>query len=331
MAPASRGVLDPDRPQRGAVGEFGDALQRARKELARTPLRQDALEPEGQASFEEGFDSAAAEDAAGELAPWLLAPPRLEPSSDTLPPHGGPGVKIPLRRDRKGRWRSRSVLVDQGGPLADSFRKIAVRLRAELERRSARSVAIVSPLRGEGKTTLACNLALALASLSRGREIALVDLDLRAPSVADALGVRGPVGIESVLEGAADLEKICVSIEKPRLDVYPARESCEAAHELLVLASAERLIRELERRYAVVVFDTPPVLLLPDAALILRHVSAYAAVARAGASRVGAVRSMLDQLPAAKLVGGVLNAGALPRHASLYGYYATPRHGPKRE
>ena len=315
------------------MGEFSDALRRARKEPASAPRRKNApeLQPGGHASFDDGLDSANAEAAVGEIAPWILAPRGLDPSSDAVPAEGQRGVEIPLRRDQKGRWRSRSVLVDRGGPLPECFRQIAVRLRSELERRSARSVAVVSPLGGEGKTTLACNLALALASVSRGREIALVDLDLRAPAVADALGVRCPLGIEALLEGTADLQKICISIEKPRLDVYPAHETREAAHELLVRPQAERLIRELERRYAVVVFDTPPVLLVPDVALLLRRVSAYAAVARAGATRIRALRSMLDQLPADKLVGGILNAGALPRQARLYGYYTTPRHGSAKE
>jgi Mrp family chromosome partitioning ATPase len=62
-------------------------------------------------------------------------------------------------------------------------RHLALRLRTELENHSARSLAIVSALRNEGKTTVACNIAIALASLMPERSVAIVDLDLRNPSV----------------------------------------------------------------------------------------------------------------------------------------------------
>jgi Mrp family chromosome partitioning ATPase len=71
------------------------------------------------------------------------------------------------------------VVVEDAGPIAESCRHLALRIRSELERRSAASVVITSALRGEGKSTLSCDLALAMASLSRGPSVALVDLDLR--------------------------------------------------------------------------------------------------------------------------------------------------------
>jgi Mrp family chromosome partitioning ATPase len=112
-----------------------------------------------------------------------------------------------------------------------------------------------------------------------------------------------------------------VPVEKPALDVYPARAPHDAAHELLVRPEAGLFVRELERRYAVVVFDTPPVLLVPDASLLLRHVAAYAPVARSGTTRVRAFRQMLELLPPEKLLGGILNGGSRPTYTSQYGYY----------
>jgi len=232
-----------------------------------------------------------------------------------------PRETVELSVEREGEWPARAVVIDARGPLAEAMRHLALKVRAELERRRARSVAVTSPLRGEGKTTLACDLALALASVSRGRSVALVDFDLRSPSVAADLDLPPSEGVEAFLLGQARLEDVCVSIQKPALDVYPTRVPQDAAHELLVLPSMAILARELERRYTTVVYDTPPTLLVPDTRILLQHVPAFLAVSRFGVTRQRALKTMLELLPREPFLGGVLNGGPLPSHASSYGYY----------
>lgn len=236
-------------------------------------------------------------------------------------PPVAPRETIELSVERDTGWAARAVVIDARGHLAEAMRHLALKVRAELERRRVRSVAVTSPLRGEGKTTLACDLALALASVSRGRSIALVDFDLRSPRVAADLQIHPTVGVESFLLGETRLEDVCVSIEKPALDVYPAKSARGEAHELLVLPSLGILVRELERRYTTVVYDTPPTLLVPDMRILLQHVPAYLAVSRFGVTRQRALKAMLELLPKEPFLGGVLNGGPLPSHASSYGYY----------
>jgi Mrp family chromosome partitioning ATPase len=249
-----------------------------------------------------------------------------EPREHDLPPPPLPVARAEpthakVSADKRGQWTSREVVVQGRGAAAESIRHVALRLRRELEARDARSVAIVSALRQEGKTTISCNLALALASLSAPRTVALVDLDLRKPSVASNLETPCEVGIDDVLSGRRELADACVAIERPALDVYAVRRPQEAAHEMLCAPAFVPTVRELERRYEVVVFDTPPVLLVPDAVVILDTVKAAVAVARAGISTRRAVEAMCGMLPAGRLVGSVLNEGALPVATSSYGYY----------
>jgi len=276
------------------VGEITDALRRAR---------------EGGTDLEARLPPARLADAAPE-AP--LAPP--EPSERAA------NVEISL--DRGEEWPARAIVVEPRGQVAEALRHLALKIRAELDRRRARSFAVTSPLRGEGKSTLSCDLALAFASLSRGRAVALVDFDLRRPSVARDLRIRPEKGIESYLLGQARLEQTCVPIEKPALDVYPATTPQEAAHELLVRPQAATLVRELERRYSVVVFDTPPTLLVPDTRILLGLVPAFLVVARHGVTRKRALAHLLDELPRPQLLGAVLNGGPQPTHSRHYGYYS---------
>lgn len=300
------------------MGEFSDILRRAR--AARRRGRADQTVPtDGEHEPDVDWLEHDLHEPSEAADPWLFRNPAgLEPGETGVAPAAR---RIVLPQGNQGRWRPRAIVADQKGPIAESFRQLAVRVRAELERRAAKSVALVSPLRNDGKSTLACNLAVALASLSRGRDVAIVELDLRAPSLARALGIDGHAGVETYLEGKQGLAEICVSVEKPALDLYLASATHRAAHEYLVRPQMARLVRELERRHEFVVIDTPPVLLVPDAALILRHVATFAAVARMGATRVRAFRSMLDQLPAEKLIGGILNECPHPSHAGQYRFY----------
>ena len=199
------------------------------------------------------------------------------------------------------------AVMPDDGPHAEVCRQIALRLREELDEKGARSVLIGSSERGDGKTTVACNLAVALASLSRGRDVALVDLDMRRPAVADALSLHPDVGIEQVLLGKASLDDVRISVRYPAIDVYPAVTPQRAAHELLVQPSLVELLGRLQRIYGTVVVDSPPAPLVPDANLLLRHVDFCVPVVRKGKTRGRSLRRLAECLPRKQLLGWVMN------------------------
>jgi succinoglycan biosynthesis transport protein ExoP len=250
----------------------------------------------------------------------VAAAPSANAAPQPTPIAGGERIASPPN-SREGFWSPRALFVEDQGAVAESARHLALRVRAELEQRSARSVAVVSALHSEGKTTIAGNLALALCSLSPNRSVALLDLDLRKPSLERSLGLRARAGIDDVLLGEATLAEACISFERPPLDVYPVREPRNAAHELLVRPSLAAALRELERRYEIVVVDTAPVLLVPDTPIVLRHLPACVAVARAGHTRSQAFERMIELLPPNRLIGAVLDEGRLPTDAAGYRYY----------
>jgi Mrp family chromosome partitioning ATPase len=111
--------------------------------------------------------------------------------------------------------------------------------------------------------------------------------------------------------------------------VYPALCPEHDAHQILSQPALVTLLRDLERDYEIVVVDTPPVLLVTDAALILGPVKAAIAVGRAGRSTHGAIQAMIKLLPDERLIGAVLNEGSLPVGAGHYGYYADDASDPE--
>ena len=282
------------------MGEISEALRRSRQN---PPAR-----PDPQAAARLGTPA-----------------PDREPGSVPSAPSEPDAHRVEIADEVGVAWPARILVTDGSGASAEAARHIALRLRRELAVRGARSVAVVSSERAEGKTTVACNLALAIASLSRGRVVALVDLDLRAPSVAAALGVPHTRGIDDVLRGGCTLADVGVEVEKPALDIYPARQPEANAHELLVSPAFAAIVTELERKYEFVIFDTPPMLLVPDAPVIIEKIGAAVAVSRAGRTRLKAFRKMLELLPPSKLLGTVLNEGTLAGSQLQYGYYGVPR------
>ena len=108
----------------------------------------------------------------------------------------------------------------------------------------------------------------------------------------------------------------------PDLDLFLVKAPPPKPHGLLARPELGAVIAELEREYDLVVCDSPPTLPVPDAALLLAHVSSFVIVVRSGATRLGAFRQLLSALPAEKLLGSFLNGVPAARHMGGYdGYY----------
>ena len=258
---------------------------------------------------------------------------RSEPSEPVIPAAPPPDHSLSRRAESSPRGGSElepgpsqpavptdSAIVGGQGAELEACRQLSLHMRIALEQRGVRSAAIVSALRNEGKTTTSCNLALALASLSAGRTVALVDLDLRKPSVAKVLGLDAQLGVESILTGASSVDEVRIAIEGSSLDVYPAVAAQRAAHETLTRGPLGEFIAELEQRYETVLVDTPPTLLVPDARLILHHVAVCIPVARAGKTRVRTFRELIEALPRDRVLSALLNAKRGRGHYYYQGY-----------
>ena len=254
-----------------------------------------------------------------------VAPPPPEPSLGRLPAAPTLAAREPAPERPAGNVITRIDPPDHAialeGAQAEACRRVALRARAHLKSAKARSLAVVSAGRADGKTTVACNIALAFASLIKGRQVALVDLDLRKPSVAPTLGLRPQHGIEEVLHGRANLADVQISLSDPEIDFFPAIQATSRSHELLVQPRFAQLIEQLERRYEVVVIDTPPVLLTPDANLILEHVAMCVPIARVGWTRLRSFRALVEALPRSKMIDPLLNGGSAPGHYGVDDYY----------
>jgi capsular exopolysaccharide synthesis family protein len=244
-----------------------------------------------------------------------------EPVTSHVAPARDADSAITLSNALEGDWHARAVIAEPHSEHAESYRHFALRVQRELKASGARSLVVTSAARGEGKTTTASNLALALASMASGRRIAFVELDVRRPSAAEALGAVPAVGIERVLAGEARVAETCIHTQFPELDLYLAAGPARDPLGLISAPTTGVLLRDLSRQYDLLVIDTPPVLPVPDVPLLAAHADAALLVARHGVSRQAALREAAELLGDVRLIGVFLNDGGTPRHRRYYGYY----------
>ena len=244
------------------------------------------------------------------------------PSGATRDAFSEPASVHAIPRERDLCWPSRAVVADPQGTSVVRFPHLAVRVRAVLDRLPRPSLLVTSALKGEGKTTVSVNLALALASIAPDQRIALVDLDLRGSSVSAVLGIDSKFGIENVLAGEVGLEDVRVRTDQSGLDVYPVAHPTSNAHALLG-GRAEQLLAELVERYDYVIADGPPVLPVPDTPLLAPIVGGCLVVVRSRQTRRSAFRELMDLMPRSTIVGAFVNDVPERKDRDAYGYYGS--------
>jgi capsular exopolysaccharide synthesis family protein len=209
---------------------------------------------------------------------------------------------------------------EKGGAAAEAYRSIRTAVRYINVDEPPRTLVISSPRDGEGKTTTAINLALALAQ--SGERVVLVDADLRGPSVAKKLRRKAELGLTDILTGGTTTDKALCTY-RPQLDVLFSGPTPPNPSELLGSQRMAAVIEQLANEYDYVIFDAPPVLQVTDAVvlstqvdgtmMVLRHGRTNRAAAAEAARRLGAVD--------ANVIGYVFNALAGREPEAYYSNY----------
>jgi polysaccharide biosynthesis transport protein len=212
------------------------------------------------------------------------------------------------------------ILRDQ--PLAapsEAVRRLRTNLQfIDLGHRS-KSIVISSSIPGEGKSTIAINLAVSLADA--GARVILVDADLRRPSIAEYLGIEGGVGLTTVLIGRAEVEDVVQPFGKTSLDLLPSGQIPPNPSELLGSVAMADLLERLSGSYDMVLLDSPPLLPVTDS-VVLSNLAGGALVV-VGVDRIHRpqLQQSLESLETAGAhVFGIVMNKLARREAATYGY-----------
>lgn len=203
-------------------------------------------------------------------------------------------------------------------PRSEAFRALRTNLQF-LDMEGGHSFVVTSSLPGEGKTTTAVNLAIALADA--GKRVALVDADLRKPKVADYLQIEGGAGLTDVLIGRVDIDDVLLPWGGRSLRVLPAGSVPPNPSELLGSAQMHALMNTLTADADIVILDAPPLLPVTDAAVIAARTTGVIVAVAAGATTRHQLRSTIDILTGVDVrISGILLTMVPTRGADAYGY-----------
>jgi len=186
------------------------------------------------------------------------------------------------------------------------------------------AVLVTSSLPGEGKTTVAVNLALALSQHGR---TCLVDADLRRATVAATFGLRVTKGLGDVLQGSMPLDEALIVMEdSPNLVILPAGQASEDCAHLIVSRAMKSVMNSLRMQFDFIIVDSAPILPYADGRALSTVTDGIVFVTRSGITPADAmVRSMelLCEVKSAPIVKVVLNAHDFSARDYSYARYKT--------
>jgi succinoglycan biosynthesis transport protein ExoP len=217
-------------------------------------------------------------------------------------------------------------------PISEAYRVLRTNLQFSSLDRPMQTLVVTSPNPVEGKSTTAANLAVVMAQA--GKDVILVDADLRRPVQHRIFGLdnrRGLTGVlldtDAVLDG--NLQQ--TGVDNLRLlttGPLPPNPS-----ELLGSQRMARLVKQLQKEADIIIFDSPPTLVVADAAVLATQSDGVLLVADAGRTRRKLAKEAVDrfQQVGAHLLGVALNrAKARRSEYSYYNYYHYYSVGTKR-
>lgn len=185
-----------------------------------------------------------------------------------------------------------------------------------------RMIAVTSTQPLEGKTTTACNLAVALAL--GGARVMLIDADMRRPGLHRTMGLQNQVGLSHVLTGQARVREAIQRTSEPNLYVMTAGRTPPNPSELLSSSRMQNLVANLESGpFDWVIIDTPPVLAVTDAVIIAPYVSGLVFVVGAEMTRRAHAERAIQTIQSGRpnIIGAVLNRVDLNRNKYYYSRY----------
>lgn len=179
-------------------------------------------------------------------------------------------------------------------------------LLADLDKKN-KKILVTSALPQEGKSSIATNLALAFSQVEK---VLLVDCDLRRPSLAKYLGVKGDsAGMGELLQGSLDKVSKAIHHVAPNVDLMPIGKELPSPGQVLTSSRFRELLDEVAEGYDRVIIDSAPCQTVSDSLLLAKHVDGIVFVVRYDSSPTKLVQTTLKRLAKsqAPILGLVLN------------------------
>ena len=176
-----------------------------------------------------------------------------------------PPILSYIRRDKGNNDNPGAFLLSENSEmdLVEGYAKLRMNLLYTLNEKKNNIVLVTSAISGEGKSTIAANLAVSFA-LS-GKKLLLIDADMRRACQSDIFGYKqGIKGLSDVLMGTAELQDVIRRTQWKKLSVLPAGTMTINPCELLENPAMQKLLEKAEEKYGLILIDVPPINIVSD-------------------------------------------------------------------
>ncbi len=200
------------------------------------------------------------------------------------------------------------TLNEKSSHITEQYRMLRTQVLQKTEGNGDNCLMVTSALDGEGKSTTAINLAVAIAKEIH-KTVLLVDADLRRPSIDKLLGLRPEKGLVHYLMDGVPLEDLLIRTGVEKLTFLPAGGTLPNSTEILRSSKMLDLIREVKERYKdrYVIFDTTPLLPTADPTVLSQYMDGIIFVVHAERTPRNSVAEALSLLEGRNILGIVMN------------------------
>jgi capsular exopolysaccharide synthesis family protein len=209
-------------------------------------------------------------------------------------------------------------------PISEAFRSLRTNLQFAGVETPVHTLLVTSPSPSDGKTTIVANLASVIAQ--SGRNVVIVDADLRRPRIHKMFRLSNRVGLTDQFIRTQDrLDGSLKSTEVPNLHAITSGNLPPNPSELLSSGRMSDILKLLRNQFNTIIVDSPPVLLVTDAMVLAQHVDGVLLVVKPSLTKWAALRQAIEQLQRVKanILGVVVNDVNVGRSRYYYyrGYY----------
>jgi capsular exopolysaccharide synthesis family protein len=215
---------------------------------------------------------------------------------------------------------------DMGQPIAEAFRGLRTNIEISQASRPLKTILVTSADIGDGKTSVAANLALSLSQ--REKDVVLLDVDLRRPNIHEFFEMKNDRGLVDLISDTATISDVLEFKKDKRLAILASGGTPVNPTELLGSKKMDQVLSTLEEAADMVIIDGPP-LIVADSLVMASKVDGVLLIVRPGHTRYSLAQAAAEQIKmsGARLVGVVLNriphnrADVYAGKSHMYSYY----------
>lgn len=230
------------------------------------------------------------------------------------------------RNQKKKQVNEQKLVLTENSPwpVQEAYKALRTNIMFSLPGNQSKVIGVTSAMQHDGKSINAVNAAISFSQL--GKKVALVEADLRIPTISKKIGCKSVPGLTDVLVGECPLTDAMRNPAKfPRLTMIPAGNIPPDPTWLLQSNQMKVLLDGLRKLYDYIFIDLPPVTTVADALILAPILDGYLLVVRDQETEYRAVADTLDQLrlARAKVIGIVYNDAEQSGNGKYYrhGYY----------